>query len=145
MESHKRAASALSLPACHQGGYARRSLSSGPPKAGPVGRAMEKVRVRGLLHKLRLAERPPHPAKTISPDFAYATMRGAAPARPGSMHDHPGQDIGLQHHQKAHETGECDRVAKYEAQDGAFVAEPVGGCRGNHDRLGVDHFAHDAA
>src|SRR5258708_2578932 len=64
----------LPLPACHKGVYARRSLSSGRPKAGPVGRAMERVGVRGPLHKgglvesvrclfakLRLVETPPHP------------------------------------------------------------------------------------
>src|SRR5882672_2401195 len=44
----------LPLPACHKGVYARRSLSSGRPEAGPVGRAMETVGVRG--HKGGLAE-----------------------------------------------------------------------------------------
>src|SRR5882672_4412814 len=51
----------LPLPACHKGVYARRSLSSGRPKAGPVGRAMEKAGVRGRAAGLRLAESPPHP------------------------------------------------------------------------------------
>src|SRR6266404_3553592 len=51
----------LPLPACHKGVYARRSLSSGRPKAGPVGRAMERAGVRGRAARLRLAESPPHP------------------------------------------------------------------------------------
>src|SRR5882757_3764444 len=55
-------ASLLPLPACHQGVYARRSLSLGPPKAGPDGRAMERVGVRGRFHTLRLAATPPHPS-----------------------------------------------------------------------------------
>src|SRR5258706_11499303 len=51
----------LPLPACHKGVYARRSLSSGRPKAGPVGRAMERAGVRGRAARLRLAESPPPP------------------------------------------------------------------------------------
>src|SRR5712672_1866688 len=50
----------LPLPACHQGVYAR------------LRRAMERVGVRGPLPKLRLAklrlvERPPHPARESAP------------------------------------------------------------------------------
>ena len=37
------------------------------------------------------------------------------------------------------------RRGEHEAQDLAFMAEPVGRGRGDHDRLRVDHLAHDAA
>src|SRR6266852_4395617 len=59
------AALLLPLPACHQGVYARRSLPLGPPKAGPDGRAMERVGVRGPFHKRsgnRHGETPPRPS-----------------------------------------------------------------------------------
>ena len=59
--------------------------------------------------------------------------------------DHTGEDVGLQHNQKTNEAGEHDRVPEDEAQDSAFMSEPVGGRRGDDDRLGVDHLAHDAA
>jgi hypothetical protein len=36
-------------------------------------------------------------------------------------------------------------VLEHEAQDDAFVAEPVGRGRGRHGPLSVDHLAHDAA
>ena len=45
----------LPLPACHQGVHAR------------LRRAMERVGVRGRLHRLRLAEAPPHPARQGAP------------------------------------------------------------------------------
>src|SRR5216683_7714325 len=63
---------ALPLPACHQGVYARRSLSSGRPKAGPVGRAMErsefarssrKFLVRGPLREFELRGKAPSPTR----------------------------------------------------------------------------------
>src|SRR5260370_1172172 len=62
----------LPLPDCHQGVYARRSLSLGPPKAGPDGRAMERVGVRGPLRKLKFATQslckgPPHPPTPTTP------------------------------------------------------------------------------
>src|SRR6185503_2302618 len=56
-----------------------------------------------------------------------------------SVHDHSGEHISLQHDQHADQTGKCYRVQEHEAQDRAFVAEPVGRGRSHHDRLGVDH------
>src|SRR6059058_1211794 len=59
--------------------------------------------------------------------------------------DHTGEDVGLQHNQKTNEAGEHDRVPEDEAQDRAFMSEPVGRGRGDDDRLRVDHLAHDPA
>ena len=54
-------------------------------------------------------------------------------------------DIGLQHHEQTDKTSQRDRVLEHEAQNRAFVSDPVGGGRGDDDRLRVDHLAHDAA
>jgi len=52
--------------------------------------------------------------------------------------DQSGEDVGLRHHKAAYEAGKRDRVPEHEAQDRALVSEPVGGRRGDDDRLRVD-------
>src|SRR5580700_1055604 len=59
----------LPLPACHQGVYAR------------LRRAMERVGVRGPFHRLRLAERPPHPPPPYPPPLAGEGRVGATSPR----------------------------------------------------------------
>jgi hypothetical protein len=103
---------ALPLPACHQGVYARRSLSLGPPKAGPDGRAMErsefahssrKFRVRGPLHESELCGKAPSPSTSpplwrgpLTPTLSPQAGRGSRKARTRSYlsadGDKPGGD-----------------------------------------------------
>src|SRR5579863_3297913 len=59
--------------------------------------------------------------------------------------DELGEDVGIQHHNHAHYAGQGYRVPEDEAEDGAFLADLVGGGGRDADGLGVDHFAHDAA
>ena len=54
-------------------------------------------------------------------------------------------DVGLQHHQAAHQHREHDAVEEHIAQDVAFVAVPAGRGGGHDDGLRVDHLAHHAA
>jgi len=68
-----------------------------------------------------------------------------APKRGALLHDHAGEDIGLEHDQNADQACEGDRVLEHETQDRALMSEPVGGSRCNDDRLCIDHLAHDAA
>ena len=56
-----------------------------------------------------------------------------------------GKDVGVEHDDDADDGGEGDGVPEDEAEDGAFVADLVGGGGGDADGLRVDHFAHDAA
>ena len=59
--------------------------------------------------------------------------------------DELGEDVGVEHDDDADDGGQGYRVPEDEAEDGAFLADLVGGGRGDADGLGVDHFAHDAA
>ncbi len=59
--------------------------------------------------------------------------------------DELGEDVGVEHDDYADDGGERDGVPEDEAEDGAFLADLVGGGGGDADGLGVDHFAHDAA
>ncbi len=59
--------------------------------------------------------------------------------------DELGEDIGVEHDDDADDRGQGDRVPEDETEDGAFLADLVGGGGGDADGLGVDHFAHDAA
>src|SRR3984893_6270968 len=61
------------------------------------------------------------------------------------VNDHPGEDVGLQHHQHADQAGQHDGMQEHEAQDRPLVAKPVGGGGTHDDRLRVEHLAHDAA
>ena len=56
-----------------------------------------------------------------------------------------GEDVGVEHYDYADDGGQGNRVPEDEAEDGAFLADLVGGGGGDADGLGVDHFAHDAA
>jgi len=59
--------------------------------------------------------------------------------------DELGEDVGVEHDDDADDRGQGDGVPEDEAEDGAFLADLVGGGGGDADGLGVDHFAHDAA
>ena len=63
------------------------------------------------------------------------------------LHDHQREreHIGLQRHQHADQTGQCDRVEEDIAQDVAFMVEPARRGRGDDDRLCIDHLAHHPA
>ena len=45
----------------------------------------------------------------------------------------------------SHQSRERQAVEEHKAQDVAFVSVPLGRRAGDHDALGVDHLAHDAA
>ena len=63
-------------------------------------------------------------------------------------HDHPFEDVGLEHDQDAHQRGQRDAVPEHRAQDRARVGAvllPAGGDAGHDDALRVDHLAHDAS
>src|ERR1700676_3236626 len=59
--------------------------------------------------------------------------------------DELGEDVGVEHDDDADDGGQGYRVPEDEAEDGAFLADLVGGGGGDADGLGVDHLAHDAA
>ena len=59
--------------------------------------------------------------------------------------DELGEDVGVEHDDYADDGGQGHGVPEDEAEDGAFLADLVGGGGGDADGLGVDHFAHDAA
>jgi hypothetical protein len=55
------------------------------------------------------------------------------------------RDIGLQHHEQADQASQRYRMLEHEAQNRAFMSDPVGGSGGDDDRLCIDHLAHHAA
>ena len=58
--------------------------------------------------------------------------------------DELGEDVGVEHYDYADDGGQGYRVPEDEAEDGAFLADLVGGGGGDADGLGVDHFAEEA-
>ena len=59
--------------------------------------------------------------------------------------DELGEDVGVEHYDYADDGGQGNRVPEDEAEDGAFLADLVGGGGGDADGLGVEPFAYDAA
>src|SRR6202049_647546 len=57
--------------------------------------------------------------------------------------DEWGEDVGVEHDDDADDGGQGYRVPEDEAEDGAFVADLVGGGGGDADGLRVNHLAHD--
>ena len=53
------------------------------------------------------------------------------------------EDVGVHHDNDADDGGERHRVPEDEAENGAFVADLVGGGGGDADGLRVNHLAHD--
>src|SRR5579863_8246884 len=73
------------------------------------------------------------------------TRKVALVAEGEAVGDELREDVGVEHDDDADDGGEGDGVPENETEDGAFVADLIGGGGGDADGLCIDHFAHDAA
>src|SRR5438094_4616021 len=82
----------------------------------------------------------------VQPRSALVTVS----LRNGWYRDNSGENVRLQKGDHADDRGACDRIPEHRAEDrpqrvGPLLRVVVACGTGNHDRLGIDHLAHDAA